>query len=438
MIGHAGRAAYRWVRRGLLHRLIALARHDGPLPPLGEVEVVGFFREATGLGESARLCARALVEAGHAVRLRDLSRREEVPMGEFSRHRPATADPACRIWHLNPPMLPPAVLKLGLAAFRRSYNIGYWAWELDRLPPEWARAARYMNAILVPSSFTQWVIRTQTDVPVLVVPHPLQPAPVSPGLRQELGLPSGAFVAATVFNCDSSFERKNPLAAVEAFIGALGSHDDAFLVLKTSAARAGPDALDRLRRAVAAHPRILLVDELWSAARIGMLLAEADVYLSLHRSEGFGLTIAEPMLRGTPVVATAWSGNMDLCPAELTYPVPARLVPVVDRHPDFRGLAGRARWAEPDIAAASAHLRTIHADRKAARTGALAARAYLEAHLRVHGYDKALSRLAGGVHGDAVPDTPFANDRMVPLELEPSLLQAGAVPPAAGARRRAP
>ena len=393
MIGETARTAYRWVRRGVLHRLIAPARHGRPLSSDHDVEVVGHFREATGLGESARLCARALVKARYWVSVRDVSRHEEVMPEQPDGGRALAQPPACRIWHLNPPLLPPAILKLGLARFRRSYNIGYWAWELDCLPAEWVRAACYMDAILVPSSFTQKVIQAEAQVPVLVVPHPVAPPPVPVGLRREFCIPPEAFMATAVFNCDSSFERKNPLAAVRAFVDALGDRDDAFLVLKTSAARTSTQALARLRQAAAVHPRILLVDELWSPVQLGMLLAEADAHLSLHRSEGFGLVIAEAMLRGTPVVATAWSGNLDFCPPDFTYPVPARLVPVADDHPDFRGLAGRAHWADPDIDAAAAHLRTIYADRDAARRRAEAARASLEAYLAAHGYDQALGRL---------------------------------------------
>lgn len=394
-LAESGRQTYRWLRRSLLHRLLALARHGRPLPPGGTVQVVGHLREATGLGESARLCARALCEAGLRVSLLDLSRHAEVAIGELAgRCAPSTARPACRIWHLNPPLLPPAVLRLGLAAFRASYNIGYWAWELDRLPAEWALAARYLNAILVPSEFTRAVVQPQAHVPVRVVPHPIAAAPVPEGLRHELCIPESAFVAATVFNCDSSFGRKNPLAALAAFVEGLGEREDAFLVVKTSAARAAPEALARLRRAAAAHPRIRLVEELWAPTSISMLLAEADVYVSLHRSEGFGLTIAEAMLRGTPVVATAWSGNVDFCPPELTHPVPARLVPVADAHPDFQGLAGRAHWAEPDVAAAAAQLRAIYADREAACDRAQSARLHLAAHLAARSYDRALLQLA--------------------------------------------
>ena len=41
------------------------------------------------------------------------------------------------------------------------------------------------------------------------------------------------------------------------------------------------------------------------------LTACADIVLSLHRGEGFGLVMAEAMLLGKPVVATGWSGNTD-------------------------------------------------------------------------------------------------------------------------------
>ncbi|MBL8446426.1 MAG: glycosyltransferase family 4 protein [Zoogloeaceae bacterium] len=386
------RRAYRSVRAQALQPLLATLRHGRPLPPDGTIEVVGHFREATGLGESARLCAQALVRQGRQVAVRDVSRRQEVPFSLDAAH---TADlhPACRIWHLNPPMLPPAALGVGLRAFHNSFNIGYWAWELDRLPAEWVRACRAMDAILVPSRFTAEVIAEAAACPVRVVPHPLDLPRAALGLRHRLDLPADAFVAALVFNCDSSFERKNPLAAIAAFRAAVGEVENAYLVLKINRQRAAPHVLEQLAAAIANHPRIRLEGDLWPAEDIAMLLGEADAYLSLHRSEGFGLTIAEALLRGTPVVATAYSGNTDLAPPDLYYPVPARLIPVSDPHPDFRTLAGQARWAEPDLDAAAGQLRRVHEDRTDARARGTAARQYLATYLAHQTYGHALHQL---------------------------------------------
>lgn len=76
-----------------------------------------------------------------------------------------------------------------------------------------------------------------------------------------------------------------------------------------------------------------------------------DVYLSLHRSEGYGLTIREAMLHGLYVIATGWSGNMDFMGGERCYAVPYTLVPVNLNHGFCKGI--KARWAEPDIDAAA-------------------------------------------------------------------------------------
>ncbi|MBL8437406.1 MAG: glycosyltransferase family 4 protein [Zoogloeaceae bacterium] len=402
------RRAYRSVRAQALQPLLATLRHGLPLRAGASIEVVGHFHEATGLGESARLCAVALSESGRRVALRDVSRRHELPF-PLAETLPADPHPDCRIWHLNPPLLPPAALQLGLKAFHGSFNIGYWAWELDRLPPEWIRATRAMDAIFAPSRFTAEVIAEHAPCPVQVVPHPIALTQAPQGLRGRLDLPTDAFVTALVFNCDSSFERKNPLAAIAAFHAALGEEEDAFLILKTNRLRAAPESLARLADAIAGHPRIRIEGELWPAEEIAMVLGEADAYLSLHRSEGFGLTIAEALLRGTPVVATAYSGNTDLAPPQLYYPVPATQVAVADPHPDFRALAGTAHWAEPDVAAASAQLRRIYDDRASAKARGQAARHYLATYLGHQTYAHALHQLeAAGVIARGVhePDAP--------------------------------
>ena len=109
------------------------------------------------------------------------------------------------------------------------------------------------------------------------------------------------------------------------------------------------------------------------------LTACADIVLSLHRSEGFGLVPAEGMLLGRAVVLTNWSGNTDFTDAETAALVPYRLVPAVDPRGVFQ--APGAVWAEADVDAAAAHLRRLAAD-PASRI-ALGARAQVAARQRL-------------------------------------------------------
>lgn len=353
------RSIYRFVRARLLHRLVFGSRREIWDEGRDAVEVVGFFHSASGLGESARLCALQLHQAGVKVLCTSVEKmflkRAEI---DWRFESTATAkDVGCRIFHLNPPMMPPLIFRMGLRRYAKVYNIGYWAWELEQIPSEWAHALRYVNAVFCPSDFTSQAIRKCTDKPVLTVPHPVVSDTRRSATRTRLGLSESQFVVASVFSFGSALERKNPYAAVDAFIAAFGQRADTVLILKSNHGDASAEK-DRFLGYIGSFPNIRLIDEIWEKEEVLGLIACADVYLSLHRSEGFGLTIAEAMIAGTPTVVTDWSGSRDFCNSKNSYPVPYSLIEVKSRHPDFRGLRG-AVWADPDPIAAASILRSI-------------------------------------------------------------------------------
>ena len=49
-----------------------------------------------------------------------------------------------------------------------------------------------------------------------------------------------------------------------------------------------------------------------------------DVFLSLHRLEGFGRGMAEALQLGVDVIATAYGGNTDFCTGPLAHPLRRR------------------------------------------------------------------------------------------------------------------
>jgi glycosyltransferase involved in cell wall biosynthesis len=88
-------------------------------------------------------------------------------------------------------------------------------------------------------------------------------------------------------------------------------------------------------------------------ARVHNLIRCCDAFVSLHRSEGFGLGLAEAMYLGLPVIGTGYSGNMDFMTPENSMLVGHRLVPVP---PKGYHHAEDQHWAEPDLDAATAHM----------------------------------------------------------------------------------
>lgn len=390
MTRRLARRPARFIRRNVLPHVLKPSR-TVLRSPVAQVRVVGLLSSASGLGKSARLCVETLREAGHPVTTSDVAGLFGCDDGiGFPSVRPAVAGSALSIYHLNPPMLLPGLLRSGLSGYYASYGVGYWAWELECLPREWIDAIRYVDAIMVPSTFCRTAVSRYTDKPVLVVPHPVHcdvPA-TGPRRRHE----HAPFRVLSVFNFGSSLERKNPVALVRAFRLAFGDDPSTLLVLKTADGNRYPYDLAHLQAEVGAARNITIMDGVMSEAQLDALFRAAGVYASLHRSEGFGLTIAEAIMQEIPVVTTGWSGNMDFCPPEHSFLVDYDLVPMRDSHPDCDQITA-ARWADPSVAHAAEQLRAVRDNQASAQTKAEALKHFLVRHLREHTYERALAAL---------------------------------------------
>jgi glycosyltransferase involved in cell wall biosynthesis len=266
--------------------------------------ILGPLGSPSGIGEGARLAAEAFADLGFAVGLIDVTPLLQLPSGgPLLAERPSfTAGDigGPLIVHLNPPHFQLALYRLGLSGRTRPL-IAAWAWELTEVPRLWHRAFRIPHEVWVPSRFVATALRASgCKTPVRVVPHPVSTssrlAPIEHQSRRGL----------RVLNCfayDSSFDRKNPLAAVAAFRRAFGARQDVELIVKTQGPRS--DTCERaLLTAVAGAENIRVMDRTIARADQRCLVRGADVTISLHRAEGFGLSLAEAMASGRPVIAT--------------------------------------------------------------------------------------------------------------------------------------
>ena len=300
------------------------------------------------------------------------------------------------VCHVNAPMLPLAMLHLRRALLRRRRVIGYWAWELEAVPADWRPALAFVHEVWVPSHFTAAALRTVAPGRVRVVPPPIGALPPRRATltRVDFGLPDTALIVLVAFNLASSFERKNPLAAIAAFREAFGERRDRLLLLKIANPDHFPTDFARIRAAAAGVANIRILAGTLPAEDHAALTACSDIVLSLHRSEGLGLVPAEAMLLGRPVVSTAWSGNMDYMDAQSAALVRCRLVPAHDprRVYDVPG----AVWAEPDIGDAAAQLRRLAGDAGARAALGARGRAAVMAQLGT-------TRLAEAVRGLGLP-----------------------------------
>jgi glycosyltransferase involved in cell wall biosynthesis len=323
--------------------------------------IAGPFSTASGIGEGARLAYATLDAAGMAPTAFDLSEAfGQVELHDAPARRAITpGSGGSLIVHQNGPGLPYALWALGRSRIRGRRIVGYWAWELPRLPRSWGPSFRYVHEIWVPSSFTRNAVAAATDLPVHVVPHPLPRQHATPNMRAQFGLPADALVVLTAFHLGSAFSRKNPLAAVAAFRRAFGEAKNRVLAIKL-VDNGAAQARQQIEQAIAGAPNIRVIDAALAAADMRGLLSAADIALSLHRSEGFGLVPAEAMQLGKPVVATGWSGNLDFMNDRNSALVSYALVPVREADPTFD--AGGQLWAEADIDHAADWLRRLAAE----------------------------------------------------------------------------
>ncbi len=335
----------------------------GPVDRPEGVNVIGLLASDTGQGSAARGLAHAVAAAGgRAAGLRLVH-----PEAGSIATRYATEGSApysTNVFVMNGRSTGEALARLRGHFSPGQRRVAYWMWETDRLPESWAAWASSYDEIWAVSNYTAAAIRCTTGIDPVVVPHAIEPreAPGAPLTRAQLGVPDDAVVFLFMFDYLSRIERKNPLGLVEAFRRAFGGDRRAFLLLKTS--RAGYDAQGaaRLKDAIAGMPNAALLDVILSTPRRFYDLA--DCYVSLHRSEGFGLTMAEAMAAGKPVIATGYSGNLDFMSSDNAHLVPYELREIPGGCGPYP--AGD-HWAEPDLDAAAAAMRSVFDDPESAR-----------------------------------------------------------------------
>ena len=326
---------------------------------LGEgATLIGYLRTESGMGEIARANARALEAAGYAYATVNLDQAPQRQADVSVSLEPTARPLPFSVLHANAPEA--LRLRETLAAWLEGrYVIGCWAWELGALPPEWTAAFSMFDEVWTCSRYSAAAIAAASPVPVMAlwpcVPEP-QPSPLG---REELGLDPGAFTFLFAYDLLSETERKNPVGLLEAFREAFRRDDRVRLVLKATNGDMRPEDMRRVRAAADGLPVTILESYLSRADLLG-LMAACDAYVSLHRAEGFGFTLAEAMALGKPVLATYYSGNVDFMTPWNSFPVPYRLVEIPeDRGPYRKGSV----WADPDLGAAAALMRRVYRER---------------------------------------------------------------------------
>jgi len=334
------------------------------------VTVVGFLGGELGIGESARLMISALeaAEVPHSSVAVDsglLSPRRELLLPT----QPVPRDTV--LLCVNADHMRPVTAAVP-SLLERSHRIGMWYWEVESFPTEQHEGFAHVDEVWAATDFVRDAIARHSPVPVHTVTPPLPQRGPDPVLkRSDLGLPENRPVLLFSFDYLSTAERKNPYGLVETFNRAFRPDEGPVLVLKSINAGQRPAESERLRLLVDGHPDIMLFEGYLSPAERDALVALSDCYVSLHRSEGLGLTMAEAMAWGKPVIATSYSGNMQFMTEENSFLVPWRPCPIPE---DAAPYPAGTTWADPDLDAAAALMRAVVEDpRMAAQRGTRAA-----------------------------------------------------------------
>ncbi len=322
------------------------------------VELAGYLNSAVGVGEAARRYVAALRSVGIEVLERDvpLPDRDSAGVEPSIGTSPKPDSISFNLFCLNPEQMVPYLEGPDRPPRAGRHTIGIWSWEVDVLPSGWREAAAGLDDIWTYSSFASSLIEREIGAPVQSIPPPvcISSHSSSPPAHLQKG-----FRVLVMFDYLSTLQRKNPLGAIEAFKQAFRPEDGAVLIVKSMNGKHRPERQAEITAASGGRSDITLIDQTMSSAERDALIAACDCYLSLHRSEGHGLPLAEAMMAGKAVVATAYGGNTEFMSKGNSFLVdwkPTRVGEGVEHYPP------EASWAEPDIGHAARLLRTVRDD----------------------------------------------------------------------------
>jgi len=328
------------------------------------VNVIGHFSYPSGLRVSVEALVEGLHRAGVRTSLRDLKtdRRDDPTHARFR----GFEEFETTLIHAQPePFFHEAFSRSDIhQRVPGTYRIGYWYWEFDSIPDFWLAHAEQVDEVWAATEFVARGLRARLKVPVRTLFPGVQLGRYEKRARSYFGLREGPYTFLFTFHMMSVMERKNPIGLIRAFDQAFGGEDAVQLVLKTSFGERHPAQFEELRAAAAAVPNVKVIDEVYSPEDVLSLMDACDAYVSLHRSEGLGLTMAEAMLMGKPVIATNFSGNVDFMDESNSLPVNYRLVKLGKPIPPYDG---NLEWADASTEHAAQLMRQVYENPEWAR-----------------------------------------------------------------------
>lgn len=315
------------------------------------IVLVGHPYVPIGMGQHIRCTFRALRSVGVHSALLDIYGQvlpetdQQLEFAKFSSDLLGDVN----IYHINGDEVEKSLAHLSCKQALNGYNIVYPLWELSRYPAVWARQLDRFDEIWAPSIFVRDSLAAVCSKPVIHMPMACEVLLSSFLGRRYFGIPETDYVFLFFYDIRSYTTRKNPQGVIEAFRRFLLKMPfaKASLIIKVNGADLNPALLAQLRQeldSLAGH--MVLIDRVMTDNEVKNLVRCCDCFVSLHRSEGYGLGIAEAMVLGKPVIATAYSGNMDFMDANTAFHVNYGLIPLSEgEYPYWE----EQEWADPDL-----------------------------------------------------------------------------------------
>lgn len=330
------------------------------------VNISGYINKQFGLGEGVRSNIRAIKTTDVPYVINDFNITISKHVMDETQNALAVSEENpynINLVQINIDRLHSVMQETDKSYFQNKYNIAFWAWELENFPEESKVFFSLFNEIWVPSNFCTEAISKVSPVPVVKMMHSIEIETPS-FTRKDFNLPEDKFIFMTMFDYYSSIVRKNPIATIEAYEKSFGKNNpDVLLLIKTSISKEFSDEKKKLVDRIADNKSIIIIEEILERDQLYSLMNCCNCFVSLHRSEGFGLTMAEAMYLGKPVIATAYSANTEFMNLNNSFPVKYDLIKTGDL---YYFSTEKDIWADADVDHASEQMSLVYNDKNIA------------------------------------------------------------------------
>lgn len=321
----------------------------------GDVCLIGHPYSPIGMGEHVRSTFRSLLKVATRPKLLDIYKLQQPSPAELVEFQGSCQDSPERIniFHINGNEVEQVCDHVSYQKAWTGYNVIYPFWELSRYPLEWAEQLDRFDEIWAPSQFIFDGLSKACKKPIYHMPVSCEITLNTFLGRRYFSIPEAAYVFLFFYDLRSYTSRKNPQGVIEAFRMLLAQrpYSKVHLVIKINGVETNPNEFNELSEQLKdLRAQVTLIHRTMCSDEVKNLLRSCDCFVSLHRSEGFGLGMAEAMVLGKPVIGTAYSGNMEFMNPDVAMCIDYKIISVKeDEYPNYENQV----WAEPDFGQAS-------------------------------------------------------------------------------------